>query len=150
KIAPNSAFGILPYRILSCPLRSVAGRTMGVLAMFREELGEDFTVRDARLGEILARKAVSVVESSYDALTGLYMRPAFEQRVRAVVADKSRTRHWSALYMDVDQLHIINDNFGMHVGDSVLGQLGQLVRERMPHGAFGARISGDRFAVLLP
>ncbi len=38
----------------------------------------------------------------------------------------------------------------MHVGDTVLGQLGELIRKRLPPGAFAARISGDRFAVLLP
>jgi diguanylate cyclase (GGDEF)-like protein len=150
KLAPNSSLGIIPYRILSCPLRSLSGRTIGVLVMFREELGEDFADRDARLGDILARKAVGIIESSYDALTGLFTRPAFEQRVRGAVADKNGSRHWTALYIDVDQLHVINDNFGMHVGDTVLGQLGELVRDRLPRGAFGARISGDRFAVLLP
>jgi diguanylate cyclase (GGDEF)-like protein len=150
KLAPNSTLGIMPYRILSCPLRSLSGRTIGVLVMFREEIGEDFVDRDARLGDILARKAVGIIESSYDALSGLYTRPAFEQRVRGAVADKNGSRHWTALYIDVDQLHVINDNFGMHVGDTVLGQLGELVRDRLPRGAFGARISGDRFAVLLP
>jgi diguanylate cyclase (GGDEF)-like protein len=150
KLAANSSLGIMPYRILSCPLRSMSGRTIGVLALFREEVGEDFQDRDARLGDILARKAVSIIESSFDALSGLYMRPAFEQRVRGVVSDKNTARHWTALYINVDQLHVINDNFGMHVGDTVLGQLGELVRERLPRGAFGARISGDRFALLLP
>jgi diguanylate cyclase (GGDEF)-like protein len=150
KLAPNSTLGIMPYRILSCPLRSMSGRTMGVLAMFREDLGDGFVDRDARLGDILARKAVGVIEGSYDAISGLYTRPAFEQRVRGAVADKNGSRHWTALYIDVDQLHVINDNFGMHVGDTVLGQLGELVRQRLPRGAFGARISGDRFALLLP
>ena len=150
KLAPNSSLGIMPYRILSCPLRSMSGRTIGVLALFREEVGDDFVDRDARLGDILARKAVGTIESSFDALSGLYMRPAFEQRVRGVVADKNSARHWAALYIDVDQLHVINDNFGMHVGDTVLGQLGELIRQRLPRGAFGARISGDRFALLLP
>jgi diguanylate cyclase (GGDEF)-like protein len=150
KPAPNSSVGILPYRILSCPLRSPSGRPIGVLALFREDLAEEFLDRDSRLGEILAHKAVGVIESSYDALSGLYTRPAFEQRVRGVVAGKSGARHWSALYIDVDQLHVINDNFGMHVGDTVLKKLGELVRTRLPRGAFGARISGDRFALLLP
>src|SRR5262249_43471256 len=97
----------------------------------------------------LARKAASVIESQYDAMSGLYTRPAFEQRVRAVVRDAAR-REWSALYIDSDQLHVINDNLGMHVGDAVIAQLGELVRRRLPPGAFAARISGDRFAVLLP
>jgi diguanylate cyclase (GGDEF)-like protein len=150
KLAPNSTMGILPYKILSVALRSAAGKTMGVLALFREDLGAPFGDREARLTEILARKAVGIIESSYDALSGLYTRPAFEQRVRAVVADIKAAKNWTALYIDADQLHVINDNFGMHVGDSVLGQLGELIRNRLPPGAFASRISGDRFAVLLP
>ena len=150
KLAPNSVLGILPYKILSCALRSGGGKAMGVLALFREDLGPSFGDREARLTEILARKAVGIIESSYDALSGLYTRPAFEQRVRAVVNDPKAAKHWTALYIDADQLHVINDSFGMHVGDSVLGQLGEVIRHRLPPGAFASRISGDRFAVLLP
>ena len=87
---------------------------------------------------------------SFDTLTGLYTRPAFESRVRLVVASGDSTAGWSSLYINVDQLHVINDNFGMRVGDTVLGQLGELLRARLPTGAFAARISGDRFAALLP
>ncbi len=150
KLAPNSAMGILPFKILSCALRSAAGKTIGVLALFREDLGEPFADREARLAEALARKALAVIESSYDALSGLYTRPAFEQRIRGVVSDKKSARQWTALYIDADQLHVINDNLGMHVGDTVLGQLGELIRRRLPPSAFASRISGDRFAVLLP
>jgi diguanylate cyclase (GGDEF)-like protein len=149
ELAPNSSMGILPYKILSCPLRSALDKSIGVLALFREDLGNPFSDRDARLAAILARKAVGVIEASYDPLSGLYSRPAFERRIRAVV-DSGATRHWAVLYIDTDQLHVINDSFGMHVGDSVLEELGDLIRQRLPLGAFAARISGDRFAALLP
>lgn len=145
-----AAPGTLPCRVLCCSLRAGAGRSIGVLSLFRDLSDEPFTERDARLADVLARKAVSLVESSYDALSGLFTRQAFEQRLRTVTADKAGPREWCALYVDVDQLHVINDNFGMHVGDGVLAQLGQLIRERLPRGGFGSRISGDRFAVLLP
>src|SRR5207244_9496322 len=135
---------------LSCALRSTVGKTIGVLALFREDFGELFTERDARLAGILARKAVGIIEISYDALCGLYNRPAFERRLWLVVPATRGLRHWTALYIDVDRLHIINDSFGMHVGDSVLGKLGELIRLRLPPGALAARISGDRFAVALP
>jgi diguanylate cyclase (GGDEF)-like protein len=47
-------------------------------------------------------------------------------------------------------MHVINDNYGMHMGDRVIAQLGELIRTRLPPGAIAARISGDRFAILLP
>ncbi len=84
------------------------------------------------------------------AFAGLYTRSAFEQRMRAVVNDTSNARQWTALYIDADQLHMINDSFGMHVGDSALSQLGDLIRTRLPPDAFAARISGDRFSILVP
>ncbi|HEY2274140.1 MAG TPA: EAL domain-containing protein [Steroidobacteraceae bacterium] len=138
-----------PYRVLACALRSRGGRCMGMLALLRDQLSEPFNLRDAHIAHIIARKALDIVESSYDALSGLYTRPAFERRLAAVI-DGRGGQQWSALYIDVDQLHAINEKAGMHVGDSVLGQLGELFRKRLPPGAFGARISGDRFAVLLP
>jgi diguanylate cyclase (GGDEF)-like protein len=139
----------LPHRVLCCSLRSRAGRFIGVLALLREASADAFTDRDAHIAEILARKAIGVIESSYDALSGLYTRTAFERRVRAVT-DHKTSQAWSALYIDVDQLHVINEKSGMHVGDAVLAQLGELLRQRLPPGAFGSRISGDRFVVLLP
>jgi diguanylate cyclase (GGDEF)-like protein len=150
----SNGSGCIPYRILSCPLQQAGGKVIGVLALFRDQNAAEFTPRDARIGDILARKAHGVIESNYDAMSGLYTRPAFEQRVRAVVGcqKKNSLKHaeWSALYIDTDQLHVINDNFGMHVGDTVIGQLGELIRRRLAPGAFAARISGDRFAALLP
>jgi diguanylate cyclase (GGDEF)-like protein len=142
--------GSVPYRILSCPLKHSSGRATGVLALFRDESADEFVDRDARLGDVLARKAASVIESSFDAMSGLYTRQAFEHRVRAVVTEPNRATAWSALYIDSDQLHVINDNFGMHVGDGIITQIGELLRRRLPRSAFAARISGDRFAVLLP
>jgi diguanylate cyclase (GGDEF)-like protein len=146
-VAAPDAF---PYRVLCCPLRSRAGRSIGVLVLLREATAEEFSERDAHIGEILARKTIGVIESSYDSLSGLYTRTAFERRVRAALTDRKPGQPWCALYIDVDQLHAINEKSGMHVGDAVLGQLGELVRQRLPPGAFGARISGDRFLVLLP
>ena len=139
------------YRVLCCALRSRAGRAIGVLALLREPTAEAFSERDAHIAEILARKAIGVIESSYDPLSGLYTRAAFERRVRAAItSERKPSQPWSALYIDVDQLHAINEKSGMHVGDAVLGQLGELMRQRLPPGGFGSRISGDRFVVLLP
>jgi diguanylate cyclase (GGDEF)-like protein len=140
---------LFPYRVLCCSLRSRAGRAIGVLALMREPTAEAFTERDAHIAEILSRKAIGGIDTSYDSLSGLYTRMEFERRLRQVLGQRT-TKHWSALYINVDQLHMINEKSGMHVGDGLLGQLGELIRQRLPPGAFGARISGDRFAAMLP
>ena len=122
--------------VLECLRRDLRARV--TIAKLKQTVAElDRTRRGAAVG-------------SFDTLTGLYTRPAFESRVRLVVASAEKSTGWSSLYINVDQLHVINDNFGMRVGDGVLGQLGELLRSRLPVGAFAARISGDRFAVLLP
>jgi diguanylate cyclase (GGDEF)-like protein len=142
---------VISSRALVCPVRSGGGRGMGVLALLRDPLAPAFQLRDGRVAEILARRAAVVVAGHYDALSGLYTRTAFEQRVRHIVAERTlNSTPWSALYVNCDRLHVINDNHGMHVGDTVIGQLGELIRGRLPPGALAARISGDRFTVLLP
>jgi diguanylate cyclase (GGDEF)-like protein len=139
------------YRILSCPVTRPDGRVIGVLALFRPLSMPEFTPRQARLSELLAQRVAAVIAGSYDALTGLLNRPAFEQRVHAALrAEGSTLRWWSALAVDTNRMHVINDTYGMHIGDKVIAQLGDAIRRRLPPGAIAARISCDRFSVLLP
>jgi diguanylate cyclase (GGDEF)-like protein len=139
------------YRILACPVCRADGRPMGVLALFRSEAAPEFTPHHARLTELLARRLAAAIANSYDALTGLLTRPAFERRAHDALHDnEGAPSAWTALYVDMDRMHVINDNYGMHTGDRVIARCGELIRSRLPPGALGARISGDRFAILVP
>lgn len=139
------------YRVLSCPISRTDERAIGVLALFRPLAMPEFVARQARLGELLAQRIATVIAGSYDALTGLLNRPAFEHRVQGTLRQPNSTeRWWTALAIDTNRMHVINDNYGMHIGDRVIAQIGELIRTRLPPGAVAARISGDRFAVLLP
>jgi diguanylate cyclase (GGDEF)-like protein len=60
-----------------------------------------------------------------------------------------RPTGWSALYFDVNRMHVINDTHGMLTGDKVISRIGELLRQRLPPGGIVGRISGDRFAILL-
>jgi diguanylate cyclase (GGDEF)-like protein len=151
--AANSLPGVnLAYRVLSSPIRNPAGRPAGVLALFRAPDAPEFRRRDAMLSDLLARRATNIIGASFDTLSGLLTRRAFEQRARALLDQRApgRALHWSTLYIDTDRMHVTNDNFGMHVGDKLLAKLGELIRSRLVPGALAARISGDRFAILLP
>ncbi len=151
RIATQAGQVAIPYRILACPLRQGSGRTSGVLALFRRLDAPEFVGRDVHLADLLARRVAASIETSYDTLSGLLTRSALEQRVKLMfVEPETRSRRWSLLYVDIDELHVINENFGMHVGDQAIAQIGDLLRKHLPTNSVAARISGDRFAVAMP
>ena len=139
-----------PCKILSVPVRHASGRVMGFLALFRAVDAEDFERRHARLGELLARKVSTILQTSFDTATGLATRAAFESEVGAALANTQAGTAHSVIYIDLDQMHVINENFSMPVGDEVIVSVADVLRRRVPRGAIAARISGDRFAIFLP
>jgi diguanylate cyclase (GGDEF)-like protein len=147
---PGSLPGIdLPLRALVSTVRNPAGRVSALLVLFRKLQAPPFRRRDGLLADLLARRAAAVIEARYDSLTGLFTRDAFELRVRQLIASRPEGP-WTFLYIDADRLHSINDNHGMQVGDCLLMKLGELIRSRLMPGGVAARVSGDRFAILLP
>ncbi len=139
-----------PNKILCTPVRHASGRVAGFLALFREEAKPNFDARTERLVELLARKTTTVLQNNFDALTALLTRPAFETQVRAQIAARRGKVPECVLYLDVDRLHVVNDNFGMHVGDELIGKIAEVLRKKPRPAALAARIAGDRFAVFLP
>ena len=123
---------------------------MGVLAMFNPPSSPDFDLHQTRIAEALAKRATSIIQAQYDASTGLMTRQAFEGQAIAVIASASATGSHIILYLDIDRLHVINETFGMHVGDDVIASVAECMAKALPSGALSARISGDRLAALIP
>jgi diguanylate cyclase (GGDEF)-like protein len=141
--------GLPPYKILSVPVRHSSGRVSGFLAMFRAADAEDFDLRAERLAELLARKSSSILQNNFDSATSLLTRQAFELQVRAALTAAGGSPS-CVLYLDGDRMHVVNDNFGMHVGDEVIAKIAEVLRRKPRPGALAARVAGDRFAVFLP
>ncbi len=83
-----------------------------------------------------------------DSLTGLLNRRGFEEttsRLRARGALKG-----AILLCDIDHFKRINDTFGHAAGDSVIAGLAELLKARLPEGAFAARFGGEEFVAFLP
>ncbi len=148
KAPPNSPLGTLPYKILACPIRHGAEPVSGILVLFRPMSAADFDMRQVRIVETMARRVAYVLQNAYDPATGLLTRPAFEQRVLATLNDV-KGQHCVG-YADVDRLHLINDNHGMHVGDQALERIAETIRLSLPPNVIASRISGDRFALFFP
>lgn len=134
------------YKILSCPLRDPNGGVLGLIALFRAVEADDFEQRDVRILEFVSRKAVAILCNEYDPLTGLPSRMIFERRAqRALDAAPA-----AVLYVDIDELGVINEAFGLSAGDEVIQRVGGLTQQAVGPDALTSRIAGDRFAVVLP
>jgi diguanylate cyclase (GGDEF)-like protein len=139
-----------PYKILACPIRHPSERVMGVLALFNPPSAPGFDPHQTRIAEVLAKRATSIIQAQYDSSTGLMTRQAFERQAKALLALPVTSDAHIILYLDIDRLHIINETFGMHVGDDVIVSVAECAASSLPAGALSARISGDRLAALIP
>jgi diguanylate cyclase (GGDEF)-like protein len=139
----------VPYKVLSCPVMHGAQRVLGVLALFKPLQAPDFDLRQVRIVELLARRVAFILLNAYDPTTGLLTRPAFEKRAHSMLAGGNDGNH-CVIYVDIDRLHVLNENLGMHVGDEVIVRVAEAIRRSVTPRMLAARISGDRFALMLP
>jgi diguanylate cyclase (GGDEF)-like protein len=85
-----------------------------------------------------------------DTLTPLYNRRYFEQAVASSIAHCQRYQSRAALlFVDVDDLKVINDTFGHAAGDEALRTVAQVLLANVRSTDVVARIGGDEFALIL-
>ncbi|MDX1801303.1 MAG: sensor domain-containing phosphodiesterase [Marinobacter sp.] len=88
----------------------------------------------------------------YDTLTGLSNLSSLRNRINYLV-EKSQRRHsgtFAIVWVDLDRLKSINDGMGADVGDHVIAETGNRLRELYVPGKDQlARIGGDEFVVLI-
>ena len=89
-------------------------------------------------------------QAGHDALTGLYNRREFDNRLVELLENAKLTgRQHILLYLDLDQFKIVNDTCGHTAGDKLLLQLSVLLGHKVRKNDVLARLGGDEFGVLL-
>jgi diguanylate cyclase (GGDEF)-like protein len=83
-----------------------------------------------------------------DTLTGLLNRTAFEEEARRRLSASSAPA--TLLYIDLDNLKIINDSASHVAGDDMIHAIGGAIGAVVGDDAVVARTGGDEFAILLP
>jgi diguanylate cyclase (GGDEF)-like protein len=109
----------------------------------------EFILRfDKMMREHRAEEALLVL-SLTDDLTGLYNRRRFfvltEQYLKVALRTKKRLL---LLFIDMDDLKWINDNYGHNEGDQALIDLSKILQQSFRESDIIARIGGDEFVVL--
>lgn len=86
-----------------------------------------------------------------DPLTGLGNRALFGEQIAILLEQARRNREQLAvLFMDVDGLKPINDTLGHSVGDKLLKQVADRIKDGTRKSDVLARLGGDEFAAVLP
>jgi len=92
----------------------------------------------------------AVTQAITDALTRLYNRNYLNISMeREILAAKRYGKGFSLLMIDIDHFKDINDTFGHLTGDSVLQEIGILLKETVRAVDIVVRYGGEEFVVLL-
>lgn len=144
----------------SVPILSGKGRSLGTITLFRGSIHQA-TDDEIKLTEKMAQLAAIAIEqcqlselllhqAKHDALTGLLNRSALAQllgyRLNGRMDSPSRA---ALLLVDLDRFKRINDTLGHEVGDLLLCQVSERLRDCVRKNDLLGRIGGDEFLVAL-
>jgi len=85
-------------------------------------------------------------QAHFDALTGLPNRHGFAEVVAR--SDRRATRYSMLALIDLNGFKKVNDRYGHQVGDAVLKEVGERLRNSVRQSDFVCRFGGDEFVVL--
>lgn len=89
-------------------------------------------------------------QANYDELTGLPNRRMFMDYMERWLARSSRWKRAEALFfLDVNGFKYVNDTFGHDVGDQLLQQVAQRLKNGLRTSDMLARFAGDEFVIHL-
>ena len=124
----------------AAPIRDAGGEIIGVVLVFHDV---------SRAREMANRLSW---QATHDALSGLYNRTAFEDRLRFLLrtpeSGREEERH-VMLYIDLDQFKVVNDIAGHVSGDEMLKQIAGLMQQQVRDSDMLARLGGDEFGMIL-
>ena len=88
-------------------------------------------------------------ETKMDLFTGLLNKASVERFGESMLADLRNGEILASLMLDMADFKNVNDRYGHPVGDFVLKEVAQILRQYAPDRARIGRIGGDEFIVLL-
>jgi len=109
-------------------------------------------VRLMKVIEDLKKAQASIrLLTEYDPLTMLYNRKSFEKIFEREIERTSRSGEpLCLLFMDVDNLRVINNTYGYFVGDLALKHVAELIKRKTRKFDIAGRLGADEFGILLP
>jgi diguanylate cyclase (GGDEF)-like protein len=87
---------------------------------------------------------MSEFDSSFDTLTGLYNRAAFDKAAKLIAGAKE----FSLIIIDINDFKSINDTYGHNYGDTVIKTVAEIIRKSFNKHYTCYRFGGDEFSII--
>ena len=136
-------------------------RVIGVLVAQSRPGGSSYSDEEKDLLQFVSTQVASAIQrkqaearlrhlANHDPLTDLPNRLLFHDRLEVALKRAHRDRERLALlYLDLDGFKRVNDTFGHEVGDRLLLEVAQRIRQCVRESDTVGRIGGDELTVLL-
>jgi diguanylate cyclase (GGDEF)-like protein/PAS domain S-box-containing protein len=90
-------------------------------------------------------------QSIRDQLTSLFNRSFMEESLELELRRAVRSQlPLSVIMIELDSFQLINENFGLDVGDSILRRAGMLIQANVRKGDIACRYSNQTYVIILP
>jgi diguanylate cyclase (GGDEF)-like protein len=150
----------MPQGYLCVPMMAQS-EAVGVL--YLAQLGESpMTEAKQRLATAMAEHVAMALsnlklhetlrtQSIRDQLTGLFNRSFMEESLELELRRAVRSQSpLSVIMLELDNFQLINENYGLDVGDSILRKTGLALQSKIRKGDIACRYTGQTYVVVLP
>ncbi|MGI5892664.1 MAG: GGDEF domain-containing protein [Bacillota bacterium] len=91
---------------------------------------------------------MSEFDSSFDALTGLYNRAAFDKAIKQKAESKAKAKAFSVIILDINDFKNVNDTYGHAYGDNIIKLVAAIIQKSFNKQYTCYRFGGDEFSVI--
>lgn len=86
--------------------------------------------------------------ANYDSVTGLYNPDTFYRKVAEKI-HLVEDANMAIISIDIDRFSLINDRFGIEMGNVTLRIMGRAIKNVIPRNGYAGRYQGDMFSMLV-
>ena len=116
-----------------------------------DKIAGKFTDKNLEKKEAELREKKAEKMASFDALTGVYSRNAYDKMIPQQLSLAGRDgKAVSLLMLDFDNFKMVNDTYGHGNGDNVLKQVANIIKNNVRASDLVYRYGGEEFVVYLP
>lgn len=132
-------------KILCSPIINAKDEVIGIFVLIGPST---FTKAQVRLARAICAKIRTLTRMADQLSSEHYSRHGLLRYIENTLQRNAGQSH-ALLYVDVDKLHVVNDNYGHVAGDQIVRRMSQVIDEHANQGDAVSHLSGDRFGLFV-